>query len=73
MPLYEYECQSCATRFEHLVREDDRPVCPSCKGERLERVLSVFAVRVPSGPPSRAAAPSACAGCANGAGCGMQN
>jgi len=74
MPLYEYECQSCSTRFEHLVRENDRPICPSCHGEQLERVLSVFAVRASSDTSPRASQPSPCAGCAHAGGpgaCGM--
>lgn len=41
MPLYEYECQSCETVFEELVRGDERIECPKCRGRKLERLLSV--------------------------------
>ncbi len=71
MPLYEYQCQSCSTRFEHLVREHDHPVCPSCHGEQLERVLSVFAVGASGGTAPRASMPSPCGGCANPGACGF--
>ena len=44
MPIYEYRCESCAERFEELVRRPDDPVaCPECGGERAERLLSTFA------------------------------
>ena len=44
MPLYEYECRDCGTRFEALVTAGHRPVCPSCHSEKLEKLLSVFGV-----------------------------
>jgi putative FmdB family regulatory protein len=46
VPIYEYRCRSCDREFEELIRSaDDEPrlVCPSCKGKRVERKLSVFA------------------------------
>jgi putative FmdB family regulatory protein len=44
MPLHEYNCRSCGHRFEALVRGTDQPVCPSCRGTDLEKLLSLFAV-----------------------------
>ena len=45
MPIYEYVCPSCDTRFEELrpvTRMDDAASCP--KGHRRgQRVLSTFA------------------------------
>lgn len=34
MPLYEYQCDACATRFERIQKFSDPPVdaCPSCSG-----------------------------------------
>ena len=44
MPIYEYRCESCAERFEELVRRpDDTVACPQCGGTEAERLLSVFA------------------------------
>ena len=43
MPLYEYRCQDCGKVFERLVRAQDSVVCPYCRGERLERLISLFA------------------------------
>jgi putative FmdB family regulatory protein len=34
MPLYEYQCESCAKRFERIQKYSDPPIatCPSCNG-----------------------------------------
>lgn len=76
MPIYEYRCKSCETRFEKLrpVSEMDCPTpCPRCRSAQTLRLLSVFAA-----PTGRTAEP--CAGsqlrgtpCCrlNGGGCGM--
>ena len=42
--MYEFRCRPCETEFEILVRGTDVPVCPSCGGSDLERLLSMFAV-----------------------------
>jgi putative FmdB family regulatory protein len=44
MPLYEYDCLKCGQRFEVLVRGPQTVACPSCGDEKLERVISSFAV-----------------------------
>jgi putative FmdB family regulatory protein len=49
MPIYEYECRACHTRFEHFVRPTNppdpaMPACPECQSQDLERLLSMFAV-----------------------------
>lgn len=45
MPLYEFRCRDCATRFEDLVRSVDEATCLKCGSRRVERLLSAFAVR----------------------------
>jgi putative FmdB family regulatory protein len=34
MPLYEYECEACGTRFEQIRKFSDPPIeqCPACRG-----------------------------------------
>jgi putative FmdB family regulatory protein len=44
MPIYEYQCRRCGHRFERLVRRGDAPACPSCEGDELQQLLSMFAV-----------------------------
>jgi putative FmdB family regulatory protein len=38
MPIYEFECTQCSTRFEELVaRGTKRLPCPSCGSQRTRR------------------------------------
>ncbi len=45
MPIYEYECNKCRSRFEKKQRFYDEAVaeCPQCQG-KCQRVISVGAV-----------------------------
>jgi putative FmdB family regulatory protein len=44
MPIYEYDCRGCGSRFELLVLEPGQLACPSCQSDQLERVWSLFSV-----------------------------
>jgi len=46
MPLYEYSCRTCGAKVELLIRGDEQPVCPECRGTRLTKLLSVVAGHV---------------------------
>ena len=77
MPIYEYACNGCGSRFEKLVRRFAEQVsCPSCASEAVDKQLSVFAVGAGA---SSASAPAACDAPACGAGacgsgaCGLPN
>jgi putative FmdB family regulatory protein len=70
MPIYEYECQACAHRFEEWQKMSDKPikVCPKCKARKVEKLIShtsfqlkgsgwgsdLYASAKPSPPPSGA-------------------
>jgi putative FmdB family regulatory protein len=41
MPLYDYSCTSCDHTFEALVMNGEAVECPECRGQKLERLLSV--------------------------------
>lgn len=45
MPLYEYYCSNCKSKFELIVshRDADNVVCTKCHSERVRRLLSTFA------------------------------
>jgi putative FmdB family regulatory protein len=45
MPMFEYRCQGCGHEFEMLVLKGTVPSCPACKGDALERMISVPAVK----------------------------
>ncbi len=46
MPLYEYECEMCAQRFERIQKFSDPPVdkCPACGGQ-VRKLLSSPAIQ----------------------------
>lgn len=71
MPIYEYQCESCSTRFETLVRRRDETVnCPHCGSDRLRKLLSAHAVG--HGAPDTACGAAPCSplpACGSG-GCG---
>ncbi len=59
MPIYEYECLSCGSKFEYfrnLSDNDGELKCPHCEAANPRRVYSVFATT--SSPSSPGCAPS---------------
>lgn len=75
MPLYEYVCTKCDSRFEELrpsSRMDDPARCPSGHNAG-QRVLSAFATIGNGGsvePEPMDAGSGGCGGCAGGCTCG---
>jgi putative FmdB family regulatory protein len=58
MPIYEYSCEDCGTKFEKLVRRSgDGVECPSCGQSHLKTELSTFAAHASSGKPQSSAMP----------------
>ncbi|MBF0110691.1 MAG: zinc ribbon domain-containing protein [Magnetococcales bacterium] len=76
MPLYDYKCDACHTRFEqeHSMTAPPVKVCPHCGQEKVRKILSTGGVmshgisRSPSGPPP--SSPCGMGGCGTGM-CGM--
>ncbi len=71
MPLYEYLCQGCGTRFEVLQRvgaSASGTVCPKCGGLELAKQYSTFASATagPGGSGSLAAGFSSASSCGSG-------
>ena len=51
MPIYEYKCEQCGSRYEQIRRmtEADRDLeCPECKSTSIKRQLSEFATTTSS-------------------------
>jgi putative FmdB family regulatory protein len=74
MPIFEYSCQDCGTRFEKLVRRSDTAgtSCPSCGRNHLRQELSVFAAHADNGAAKSAPMPAGpCGGCPNPGACGF--
>jgi putative FmdB family regulatory protein len=75
MPIYGFECKSCGSGFETLVRASEVPSCPSCGSGELERQLSLIAAPAKSdgfeAPPCAGGGPGACGfNCPGQGGCG---
>jgi len=66
MPIFEYLCDDCGTKFEKLVRNraSNDVLCPSCGESHLTTQFSTFAAH--SDDSSRASANDALPSCASG-------
>jgi putative FmdB family regulatory protein len=56
MPIYEFECDQCGSRFEELMASGGQlPACPDCGADRTRRLLSPVSPpgRVPRGAKAR--------------------
>jgi putative FmdB family regulatory protein len=73
MPLYEYYCTDCETKFEALrpmSKADDPIQCQNCEGMRTSRALSRFAAHIKGGTSAATehshSTKSGCGGCGGG-------
>jgi putative FmdB family regulatory protein len=57
MPLFEFTCRHCGTRFEALILGGRRAECPHCGSDDLEKHFSTFGSRT-SGAADRGPAAS---------------
>jgi putative FmdB family regulatory protein len=59
MPLYEFECKTCGTRFEKLILGSARPnpPCPSCDARDVDKLYSAFGVGSSNGRRSGGSSP----------------
>lgn len=70
MPIFEYVCKECDTRFEAIVNGGKKAHCPGCESTRLEQQYSAFAVGSAKGKGDFAKSASSEASGASGGGCG---
>jgi putative FmdB family regulatory protein len=64
MPIYEYTCDTCETKFEKLIRrqtDEQELACPSCGERHLSQQYSTFAPHAGS-----ASAPAPAPRCGSG-------
>jgi putative FmdB family regulatory protein len=72
MPIYEYKCQDCGSRFEKLIRKSSEVAeleCPSCGQKHLNQELSTFAAHAGGKSADMPVCPSG--RCSNPGMCGM--
>ena len=74
MPIFEYRCEDCGTKFEKLVRRQAdaaEVACPSCGEKRLKQEFSTFAAHADGGSKRHEAPMCPSGGPCNPANCGM--
>jgi putative FmdB family regulatory protein len=74
MPIYEYVCDQCDTRFEKIVLTKQQEIaCPKCASKKASIQLSVFATANGSNGTSAKSSGSSFGGggscCGGGCGC----
>jgi putative FmdB family regulatory protein len=70
MPIYEYYCSDCGSKFELLrskSQADDPCFCKHCQGTQTARTISLFAAH--SDGRALAGSGGGCASCAPSAAC----
>ena len=74
MPLFEFKCRGCGTKFEKIVPSSTTKVtCKICESSRVEKLLSVFAVGGSShSAASMESGPCGSCGAAQRGMCGME-
>ena len=74
MPIYEYICDKCDTRFERIVINKQQEIsCPKCTSKKASIQLSVFATTNGSSNGAAAKPTNSFSGggsCCGGGGCG---
>jgi putative FmdB family regulatory protein len=73
MPIYEYVCEECETRFEKIVINKQQEIaCPKCTSKKATIQLSVFATTNGGGNGASAKSSTSSGGgscCGGGCGC----
>lgn len=71
MPIYEYVCDECETRFEKIVINKQQEIsCPKCASKKASIQLSVFATAGNTSSSSTSGSSSGGGGSCCGGGCG---
>ncbi|NUO78769.1 zinc ribbon domain-containing protein [candidate division KSB1 bacterium] len=72
MPIYEYLCETCETKFEELVPDSQASTarCPKCGTREVQRLLSLFATNNAASssysPPKSSGHACGCGSCSCG-------
>lgn len=63
MPIFDYRCADCGQTFELFVQTSTVAECPKCHGQRLDKLLSRFAVGGQAAAAAPACMPGPCGSC----------
>ena len=74
MPIFEYRCSGCSSKFEKIVYgQETTPPCPKCGGTNVEKLLSSFAVHAEQARPAKTEAGPCPCGAAQRGQCQMMS
>ena len=45
MPIFDFDCEVCGTRFEKLIRNGRPPICPECHSVRIQKRMGTFSYK----------------------------
>lgn len=67
MPLYEFRCRACRSRFERLVRvgRESEVRCPSCGSPEVQKLFSTFGIHGGDKPSAGSASSGGCTTCSS--------
>ncbi|MBF0451586.1 MAG: zinc ribbon domain-containing protein [Candidatus Magnetomorum sp.] len=68
MPIYEFHCKQCDKDFELLMFRNEKPFCPDCQTNDVQRLLSTcgfFSKGNGGQTVSSSAGTSSCASCSS--------
>ena len=74
MPVYEYKCKSCNSKYEifHFTKEIvEDIICPKCQSIEYEKLFSTFSANVSPNGNIKNNYDSPCMGCRNAPACGI--
>lgn len=69
MPIFEFECQTCGTPFEELIRSSstiEGVTCPDCGSPQIRKKISMIAARKPAKSSFSFGSGSSSPGCSTG-------
>ncbi len=71
MPIYEYICDDCGSRYERIVLSKSQEIaCPKCESKKNTLQLSVFRASNGGSSKSTPSFSGGGGGCCGGGGCG---
>lgn len=66
MPLYEYRCLECDSRFEVLIKDLSEEVfCENCGSKNIKRLISAFSFASTGGSGIKGTSSSGCSACSS--------
>jgi len=76
MPVFEYKCSSCNSKFEILHKSSESKgniICPECNSKEIKKLFSSFCASVKGHSHNQGCNPESCGMPSTGCGCAGGN